>query len=115
MRILFDTRSVQTTTGAYVFHGLTSSWREDPRVEEILAAIPADFDVSRLPAGVTPVRLPQGATWVRHVVASLTRAADCARADVIFCANATGPPDSRVVLYFQDLFHFHYTRGVTLR
>ena len=108
VRILFDARSVRTTTGSYVFRGLTSSWREDQRVGEVLAAIPPEFDGWRLPEGVAPVRLPANGGWLRHVLISLARAADRVRADVIFCANATGPRDGRAVLYFQDLFHFRY-------
>jgi glycosyltransferase involved in cell wall biosynthesis len=111
LRILFDARSVRTTTGSYIFHGLASSWCQDTRVAEVLAAVPPDFDASRLPTDVAPVRLPANGGWIRHVIVSLVRAADRARADVIFCANATGPRDKRVVLYFQDLFHFHYRDG----
>ena len=108
VRILFDARSVRTTTGSYVFRGLTSSWREDQRVGEVLAAIPPEFDGSGLPDGVVPVRLPANGGWLRHVLISLARAADRVGADVIFCPNATGPRDGRAVLYFQDLFHFRY-------
>ena len=111
MRILFDARSVRTTTGAYVLKGLTSSWRQDARVAEILVAVPAGFDTSSLPADVTFVPLPPGTGWLRHLTVALPRAADRARADVIFCANGTGPWDARAVLYFQDLFHFHYRSG----
>ncbi len=113
MRVLYDARSVRTTTGAYVFQGLTSAWRRDSRVEEIFAAVPAAFDVSTLPAHVTPLHMPVKGGWLRHLLASLSNAADRVGADVIFCANATGPRDRRVVLYFQDLFHFHY-RGTGL-
>lgn len=111
MRVLFDARSVRTTTGSYIFHGLASAWRDDARVVEVLAAVPPGFDTSRLPAGVAPVRMPANGGWLRHVIVSLGRAADRVRADVIFCANGTGPRDRRAVLYFQDLFHFHYRNG----
>lgn len=113
MRILFDARSVRTTTGAYIFTGLTSAWRHDGRVSEILAAVPPALDTSWMPAHVTPVVLPARGGWLRHVLVLLTRAADRGRADVIFCANGTGPRDGRAVLYFQDLFHFSY-RNATL-
>jgi glycosyltransferase involved in cell wall biosynthesis len=109
VRILFDARSVRTTTGSYIFHGLTSAWREDSRVAEILAAVPENFDVTRLPANVAPVKLPAVGGWLGHVMVALTRAADRVRANVIFCANATGPRDLRSVLYFQDLYHFCYS------
>ena len=108
MRVLFDARSVRTTTGAYIFAGLTSSWRQDTRVKEVFAAVPLDFDTSQIPAGITPLALPPRSGWLEHVLVSLVRAADRARADVIFCANGTGPRDTRTVLYFQDLFHFQY-------
>ena len=111
MRILFDARSVRTPTGSYILEGLTSSWREDSRVDNILAAIPPEFNLSSLPRDVTPVPLAGGESWLRHVLFSLRRAADRVQADVIFCANATGPRDRRVVLYFQDLFHFAYRTG----
>lgn len=106
MRILFDARSVRTTTGSYVLRGLTSSWRDDTRVSEVLAAIPEGFDASQLHGSVVPVPLPTRGGWLRHLMFSLVEAADRVRADIIFCANGTGPVDSRVVLYFQDLFHF---------
>ena len=108
MRVMFDARSVRTTTGAYIFSGLTSSWRQDSRVKEVFAAVPHGFDVSQVPDGVIPVALPARSGWLTHVMASLVRAADRATADVIFCANGTGPRDARTVLYFQDLFHFQY-------
>lgn len=114
MRILFDARSVRTTTGSYILQGLTSSWRRDERVAAIFAAVPAGADTSNVPADLSVVRLPAGAGWVRHVTVALPRAADSVGADVIFCANGTGPSDRRTVLYFQDLFHFH-SRGLPLR
>lgn len=111
VRILFDARSVRTTTGFYILRGLTSSWRQDTRVSEVLAAVRRDFDVSRLPSDVTPVQLPANGGWLAHVTVALVRAAERARADVIFCANGTGPRDARTVLYFQDLFQFRYFNG----
>src|SRR5687768_4635937 len=108
MRILFDARSVRTTTGSYVLRGLTAAWREDARVSEVLAAIPAGFDASQLLSDVVPVHLPARGGWLRHLTLGLREAADRVRADVIFCANGTGPRDARTVLYFQDLFHFRF-------
>jgi glycosyltransferase involved in cell wall biosynthesis len=111
MRVLFDARSVRTATGSYILNGLTSSWRDDRRVSEIFVAMPEGFDRAQISAEVTPVLLPANDGWLRHVMLALSRAADRVQADVIFCANGTGPRDARTVLYFQDLFHFRYRDG----
>jgi len=111
VRVLFDARSVRTPTGRYVLTGLASAWRRDARVEEVLAAVPQGADRSQLPADIAVVPLPASEPWLKHVTSTLVRAADRVRADVIFCANGTGPRDRRSVLYFQDLFHFRYRDG----
>ena len=103
VRILFDARSVRTTTGAYILNGLTSNWVRDSRVERVLAAVPPRH--IQLPEAVEPVALRAG-SWLMHVARDLPKAADRCAADVIFCPNGTGPRDPRTVLYFQDLFHF---------
>ena len=109
MRILFDARSVRTTTGSYVLNGLTANWARDARVERVLAAV-SRSDIT-LPPGVEPVTLQNRGSWIRHLAHDLPKAADRSRADVIFSTNATGPRDPRTVLYFQDLFHFHHSEG----
>ena len=100
---------MRTTTGAYVLQGLTAHWRDDPRVERLVVAIPAG-DIT-LPAGVEPIVLPNGGSWLLHMTREVPRLADRFGANVIFSPNATGPRDSRTVLYFQDLFHFRYRDG----
>ena len=105
MRILYDARSVRTSAGRYVLAGLTTSWRDDRRVGEVLAALPPEFDPAALPAGVTPLGAP-GGSWLAHVRRELPALADCARADVIFSPNGFPPRDPRAVIYFQDLYHF---------
>ena len=109
MRILFDARSVRTTTGAYILNGLTSNWVQDSRVERVLAAVPRR-DI-RLPEAVEPIAMRAG-SWLMHVARDLPKAADRCGADVIFCSNGTGPRDPRAVLYFQDLFHFRRSDGL---
>jgi glycosyltransferase involved in cell wall biosynthesis len=110
VRILYDARSVRTSAGRYVFAGLTAGWRDDGRVAEVLAALPADFDESALPVGVRPLRMP-GGSWLAHVRRQLPALADAARADVIFSPNGFPPRDPRAVIYFQDLYHFRLLRS----
>lgn len=105
MRILFDARSVRTPSGLYVFQGLATAWCENPRVSHVYAAIPAEFDTTRVPIGVEPLR-HETTSWLRHVGTVLPRLADRVQADIIFSPNASPPRDERSVLFFQDLFHF---------
>ena len=100
---------MRTTTGAYVLQGLTAHWRDDPRVERLVVAVPPG-DIT-LPAGVEPIVLSNGGSWLLHVTREVPRLADRLGANVIFSPNATGPRDARTVLYFQDLFHFRYRDG----
>jgi glycosyltransferase involved in cell wall biosynthesis len=90
-------------------NGLTANWVKDSRVERVLAAVP-ERDIA-LPEGVELLAMKNGGGWIKHLTHDLPKAADACRADVIFCTNATGPRDSRTVLYFQDLFHFHRFEG----
>ena len=105
MRILFDARSVQTPAGAYVFRGLSSGWLADARVGEVLAAVPPGFARDLLPDGVEPLRAADGG-WLQHLRVELPRMADRMRADIVFVPNGLPPRDPRVVIYFQDLYHF---------
>ena len=116
MRILYDARSVRTPAGRYVFHGLTTAWSRDPRVAEVLAAIPPDFDRGTLPDGVTPVPL-RATSWLEHVRGELPARADAVHADVIFSPNGFPPRDPRAVIYFQDMYHFRLrpSPGVSAR
>jgi glycosyltransferase involved in cell wall biosynthesis len=115
VRVLFDARSVRTPTGRYVLTGLASAWGRDARVGGVFAAVPQGAE-SQLPADIAVVPLPANEPWLKHVTSTLVRVADRVRADVIFCANGTGPRDGRTVLYFQDLFHFRYRdSGLSLK
>ena len=105
MRILFDARSVRTPAGAYVFRGLSTGWLNDARVSAVLAAVPPGFERDLLPDGVEPIRAPESG-WLQHIRMELPRIADGARADIIFVPNGLPPNDARVVIYFQDLYHF---------
>ena len=107
MRILFDARSVRTPSGRYVLQGLSASWRDDPRVSAVIAAVPRGFSVTELPDGVAPMRVAS-TNWATHLLTDLPRAADKARADIIFCPNGIGPADSRVVVFLQDMYHFAF-------
>lgn len=110
MRILFDARSVRTPAGAYVFRGLTHGWLADARVESVVAAIPPGFDGTILPEGVEPIRASDS-SWLEHIRNGLSRLADSTGADVVFVPNGLPPKDARVVIYFQDLYHFHPLLG----
>ena len=116
MRILFDARSVRTPAGTYVFQGLTQGWRCEDRVSAVLAAVPPDFDPAALPDGVEPISIA-GGSWLQHLTVELPRAADRARADIIFVPNGLPPRDTRTVIYFQDLHQFTALSapGLTLR
>lgn len=105
MRILFDARSVRTPSGRYVLQGLTTSWRDDSRVSAVIVALPAGSSVKDLPDGIAPMRVPSN-NWATHLLAELPRAADRARADVVFCPNGIGPADERVIVFLQDMYHF---------
>jgi glycosyltransferase involved in cell wall biosynthesis len=105
MRILFDARSVRTPAGTYVFQGLTQGWRSEDRVSAVLAAVSPDFDPADLPDGVEPISISNG-SWLHHLTVELPRAADRARADILFVPNGLPPRDSRSVIYFQDLHQF---------
>ncbi len=110
MRILFDARSVKTPAGRYVCSGLTSAWRDDPRVSEVLATVTDDLYANLLPEGVTPVRV-RPCDWVTHLTREVPRAADSCAADIVFAPNALAPRDARAILYFQDLCHFRVAPG----
>lgn len=107
MRILFDARSVRTPSGRYVLQGLTAAWRDDTRVSAVIAAIPRAFPLDELPDGVAPMRV-SSSNWATHFLTELPRAADVARADIIFCPNGIGPADARVVVFLQDMYHFAF-------
>jgi glycosyltransferase involved in cell wall biosynthesis len=107
MRILIDARSVRTPSGRYVLHGLAASWRDDTRVSAVIAAVPRAFPMSDLPDGVAPMRVASS-NWATHLLTELPRAADRARADVVFCPNGIGPADPRVVVFLQDMYHFAF-------
>lgn len=106
MRILFDARSVRTPAGAYVFRGLTTGWLNDARVEAVYAAVPPGFDGGLLPEGVEPIHATD-TSWLEHIRKGLPRIADKSGSDVVFVPNGLPPRDPRVVIYFQDLYHFH--------
>jgi glycosyltransferase involved in cell wall biosynthesis len=110
MRLLFDCRSVRTPAGAYVFRGLTNGWLNDHRVSAVLAAVPAGFDRTWLPEGVEPLCVPAGG-WLQHLRTAIPRIADRNLADIIFVPNGLPPADLRVVIYFQDLYHFRILSG----
>lgn len=107
MRILIDARSVRTPSGRYILQGLGAGWRDDTRVSAVIAAIPHGFVTSDLPDGVAPMRVASS-NWATHLLTELPRAADRARADVVFCPNGIGPADSRVVVFLQDMYHFAF-------
>jgi len=107
MRILIDARSVRTPSGRYILQGLAAGWRDDTRVSAVIAAVPPGFVMSDLPDGVAPMRLASS-NWATHLLTELPRAADRARADVVFCPNGIGPADQRVVVFLQDMYHFAF-------
>lgn len=107
MRILIDARSVRTPSGRYILQGLAAGWRDDTRVSAVIAAVPRGFVMSDLPDGVAPMRLASS-NWATHLLTELPRAADRARADVVFCPNGIGPADPRVVVFLQDMYHFAF-------
>jgi glycosyltransferase involved in cell wall biosynthesis len=107
MRILIDARSVRTPSGRYILQGLAAGWRDDTRVSAVIAAVPRGFPMSDLPDGVAPIRVGSS-NWATHRLTELPRAADRARADVVFCPNGIGPADSRVVVFLQDMYHFAF-------
>lgn len=107
MRILFDARSVRTPSGRYILQGLATSWRDDTRVSAVIAALPPGFSMTDLPDGVAPMRVGSS-NWATHLLTELPRAADRARADVVFCPNGIGPADQRVVVFLQDMYHFAF-------
>lgn len=107
MRILIDARSVRTPSGRYVLQGLAGAWRDDTRVSAVIAAVPRGFLMSDLPDGVAPMRVASS-NWATHLLTELPRAADRARADVVFCPNGIGPADPRVVVFLQDMYHFAF-------
>jgi glycosyltransferase involved in cell wall biosynthesis len=107
MRILIDARSVRTPSGRYVLQGLAAGWRDDTRVSAVIAAVPRGFLMSDLPDGVAPIRVASS-NWATHLLTELPRAADRARADVVFCPNGIGPADPRVVVFLQDMYHFAF-------
>lgn len=107
MRILIDARSVRTPSGRYVLQGLATGWRDDTRVSAVIAAVPRGFLMSDLPDGVAPMRVASS-NWATHLLTELPRAADRARADVVFCPNGIGPADPRVVVFLQDMYHFAF-------
>jgi glycosyltransferase involved in cell wall biosynthesis len=111
VRILFDARSVRTPAGRYVLRGLTSAWQADSRVEAVVVASPTELTPDLLPEGIEAMRIDDRG-WVPHVTRTLPRAADRARADVIFAPNALAPKDPRSVLFFQDLHHFRASASV---
>ncbi|MFN2399744.1 MAG: glycosyltransferase [Gemmatimonadaceae bacterium] len=105
MKLLIDARSARTPSGLYVLKGLASHWRNDPRVEAVTAVVRRGFDERLLLDGVETEQLPREGL-LSHVTTAISRLADKHHADVIFSPNATAPPDGRVVLFFQDLYHF---------
>src|SRR5690348_15419110 len=107
MRILFDARSVRTPSGRYVLQGLAEAWRDDHRVSAVIVAVPRGFPIADLPDGVAPMRVASS-NWATHLLTELPRAADRARADVVFCPNGIGPADPRVVVFLQDMYHFAF-------
>lgn len=107
MRILFDARSVRTPSGRYVLQGLSEAWRDDDRVSAVIVAVPRGFPVADLPDGVAPMRVAS-TNWASHLLTELPRAADRARADIVFCPNGIGPADARVVVFLQDMYHFAF-------
>lgn len=107
MRILIDARSVRTPSGRYILQGLAAGWRDDTRVSAVIAAVPRGFLMSDLPDGVAPIRVASS-NWATHLLTELPRAADRARADVVFCPNGIGPADQRVVVFLQDMYHFAF-------
>jgi glycosyltransferase involved in cell wall biosynthesis len=107
MRILIDARSVRTPSGRYILQGLAAGWRDDTRVSAVIAAVPRGFLMSDLPDGVAPMRVASS-NWATHLLTELPRAADRARADVVFCPNGIGPADPRVVVFLQDMYHFAF-------
>jgi len=107
MRILIDARSVRTPSGRYILQGLATGWRDDTRVSAVIAAVPRGFLMSDLPDGVAPLRVTSS-NWATHLLTELPRAADRARADVLFCPNGIGPADPRVVVFLQDMYHFAF-------
>ena len=107
MRILIDARSVRTPSGRYILQGLAAGWRDDARVSAVIAAVPRGFLMSDLPDGVAPMRVASS-NWATHLLTELPRAADRARADVVFCPNGIGPADPRVVVFLQDMYHFAF-------
>lgn len=104
MRILFDARSVRTPAGAYIFRGLVTGWRADPRVTALFASVTSSSRLDGIPDGVDLVRAPDTG-WVRYLARALPALATRCNADIIFSPNATPPRDERAVLYFQDLKH----------
>lgn len=112
MRILIDARSVRTPSGRYVLQGLAAGWRDDTRVSAVIAAVPRGFLMSDLPDGVAPMRVVSN-NWATHLLTELPRAADRARADVVFCPNGIGPADPRVVVFLQDMYHFAFKAAST--
>src|SRR6185312_9243408 len=112
MRILIDARSVRTPSGRYILQGLATGWRDDTRVSAVIAAVPRGFLMSDLPDGVAPLRVTSS-NWATHLLTELPRAADRARADVLFCPNGIGPADPRVVVFFQDMYHFAFKAAAT--
>lgn len=107
MRILIDARSVRTPSGRYILQGLAAGWRDDTRVSAVIAAVPRGFLMSDLPDGVAPMRV-SSSNWATHLLTELPRAADRARADIVFCPNGIGPADPRVVVFLQDMYHFAF-------
>lgn len=107
MRILIDARSVRTPSGRYILQGLATGWRDDTRVSTVIAALPPGFSTTDLPDGVAPMRVASR-NWATHLLTELPRAADRARADVVFCPNGIGPADPRVVVFLQDMYHFAF-------
>lgn len=110
MRLLIDARSAVTPAGRYVVRGLAGAWRDDPRVARVMAVVPPSSDRGLLPDGVEPI--PSTARgWLLHLLRELPAVARRTAPDVIVAPNATSIADPRVVLYFQDLFHFRTPRG----
>lgn len=50
-------------------------------------------------------------SWLKHLRTELQQIADRAVADIIFVPNGLPPADPRVVIYFQDLYHFRIVSG----
>ncbi len=82
----------------------------DHRVSAVLAAVPAGFNRSWLPEGVEPICMLE-VSWLKHLRTELPQIADRAVADIIFVPNGLPPADPRVVIYFQDLYHFRILSG----